>query len=208
VQPGSSASGAEEQSIDLTKNEVEFAQRLGPLVHSPRAAKRLMNTYRLVRATQHAGSRSRFLGSDGSAGEYQAVLTLLAAAAGYPTMADRLLVALEDDAATRGADCWSDFVAALDPAGVGGSPGALVPADLVDPSLDDAMQARPPRGRTCTKGYKPASGKTASTTLSHTSGGAASSLGSASPCDVRPNYLLPNPASAAPPWRGRRGRDR
>jgi hypothetical protein len=140
VQPGSSASGAEGQSIDLTKEEVEFAQRLGPLVDSPRAAKRLMNTYRLVRATQHVGSRSRFLGSDGSAGEYQAVLTLLAVAAGYPTMADRLLVALEDDATTKGTDCWSDFVAALNP-GVGGSPDSLVPADLTDSSVDDAARA-------------------------------------------------------------------
>jgi hypothetical protein len=141
VQPGSSASGAGGRSIDLTRAEVEFAQQLGPLVDSPRAAKRLMNTYRLIRATQHVGSRSRFLGSDGRPGEYQTVLTLLAVAAGYPTMADRLLVALEDDAGRERILGWSSFVAALKPADADGAPGALVPADLVGRWPDDAAQA-------------------------------------------------------------------
>jgi hypothetical protein len=140
VQPGSSASGAGGHSIDVTRAEVEFAQKLGPLVDSPRAAKRLMNTYRLIRATQHVGSRSRFLGTDGSPGEYQAVLTLLAVAAGYPTMADRLLVALEEDAGPKGMSSWSSFVAALDLVDAQGSTGALVPPDLVDPALDGAAE--------------------------------------------------------------------
>jgi hypothetical protein len=134
VQPGSAASGTRGQSIDLTQAEVEFAQQLGALVNSPRAAKRLMNTYRLIRATRHVGSRSRFLGTDGQPGEYHAVLTLLAVAAGYPTMADRLLVALQDDAAGLGIRQWSNFVDALNPADEAGKPGRLVPADLVGPS--------------------------------------------------------------------------
>jgi hypothetical protein len=120
---------------------VQFAQQLGPLVHSPRAAKRLMNTYRLIRATQHVGSRSRFLGSDGQPGEYQAVLTLLAVAAGYPRTADRLLVALEDDAASQGIGRWPDFIAALQPGGAGRSPGALVPTDLARGSVGNVAQA-------------------------------------------------------------------
>jgi hypothetical protein len=137
VQPGSSASGAGGQSIDLTQAEVQFAQQLGLLVDSPRAAKRLMNTYRLIRATQHVGSRSRFLGSDGQPGEHQAVLTLLAVAAGYPTVADRLLVALEHDAGSKGINRWPDFVAALDPQGADASPGALVPTDFTATSLSN-----------------------------------------------------------------------
>lgn len=131
VQPGSSASGVGGRSIDLTTSEVAFAQGLGHLVDSPRAAKRLMNTYRLIRATQHVGSRSRFLGSDGAPGDYQALLTLLAVGAGYPTMADRVLVALESDANDLDISTWADFVKALDPA-PGGQPGALVPPDISD----------------------------------------------------------------------------
>jgi hypothetical protein len=141
VQPGSSAAGPGGQSIDLTPAEVQFAQQLGPLVDSPRAAKRLMNTYRLIRATQHVGSRSRFLGSHGPAGEYQAVLTLLAVAAGYPRIVDRLLVALQHDVASQAITRWPDFVAALGPGGANGSPGALVPRDLTGASLGAIAKA-------------------------------------------------------------------
>lgn len=141
VQPGSSAAGVVAgPRIDLTSAEIRFAQTLGPLVASPRAAKRLMNTYRLIRATQHVGSHSRFLGADldrnpgrsGSSqpGEYQAVLTLLAIAAGYPTMADRLIVALQLDAARHGITRWPDFVRELAPA----HGGRLVPSDLTPES--------------------------------------------------------------------------
>lgn len=129
VQPGSAASGDIGERIDLTRPEVECAQRLGGLVDSPRAAKRLMNTYRLIRATQHVGSRSRFLGGDGRPGEYQAVLTLLAVTAGHPSMADRLLVALQDTAGA-GIRTWPDFVAGLDPGYADRAGGSLLPADL------------------------------------------------------------------------------
>jgi hypothetical protein len=128
VQPGSSASGEAGERIQLTRTEIEFAQRLGALVRSPRAAKRLMNTYRLIRATRHVDSRSRFLGGADRAGEYQAVLTLLAVAAGYPAMVDRLLVALEEENELHG---WPDFVRELSPVS---PPGRHVPADLSDPA--------------------------------------------------------------------------
>ncbi|WP_370961735.1 P-loop NTPase fold protein [Amycolatopsis sp. cg9] len=109
VEPGSAAAAGPGERIGLTEPEVEFAQQLGALVTSPRAAKRLMNTYRLIRATRHVGSRSRFLGGDGRPGEFQAVLTLLAAVAGHPALADRLLVALQD----ADGDSWAGFVAQL-----------------------------------------------------------------------------------------------
>ena len=138
VQEGSVASGSPARAIDLTPDEVAFAQRLAPLVDTPRAAKRLMNTYRLIRATRHVASRSRFLGHDGAAGEYRAVLTLLAIAAGYPTMLDRLLVALEEDAGPRGISRWSDFVAALDPSNARVGP-QLAPEDLVGESANSPV---------------------------------------------------------------------
>jgi hypothetical protein len=140
VQPGSSASGDVGQPVGLTRTEIGFAQQLGALVDSPRAAKRLMNTYRLIRATQHVGSRSRFLGGDEQAGEYQAALTLLAVAAGYPALADRLLVALQEDATRIDIDRWADFVHELAPVGVDRSSGRLVPADLAGTSLDDTTR--------------------------------------------------------------------
>lgn len=141
VQPGSSASGAGGSALDLTPHEVEYAQSLGHLLDTPRAAKRLMNTYRLIRATQHVGSRSRFLGSDGRPGEYQAVLTLLAVAAGYPTLADPLLVALEEDAPKHGVGDWTAFLDGIDPTG----PGALLPAGP-DPAEETTNPAAALRG--------------------------------------------------------------
>jgi hypothetical protein len=132
VQPGSAAEGSGGTSIDLTSDEVLFVQKLNGLVDTPRAAKRLMNTYRLIRATQHVGSRSRFLGADGKPGECYAVLTLLAIAAGYPTLADRVLVALEDH--TANIATWSDFVDALEP-----GQGNLVPDDIAAPPDDDLL---------------------------------------------------------------------
>ena len=67
------------------------------------------------------------------AGEYQAVLTLLAVAAGYPAMADRLLVALQGENDIRG---WPEFVRELSPASGDRPAGRLVPADLTNASLD------------------------------------------------------------------------
>jgi hypothetical protein len=133
VQVGSAAHGQGEHTIDLTRDEVAFAQQLGGLVDTPRGAKRLMNIYRLIRATQHVGSRSRFLGADGEPGEYYAVLSLLAVAAGFPTLADRVLVALEQDADEQGVDSWSTFVEMLHLSDDGDS-GGLVPSDLARPS--------------------------------------------------------------------------
>lgn len=125
--------------IDLTPAEVQFAQQLGRLVDSPRAAKRLINTYRLIRATQHVGTRSRFLGSDGRPGEYIALLTLLAVAAGYPTVLDRLLAALEHDAA--GIRTWTEFVAQLVLGSDPGLRGKLAPPDLSSGSATDPEAA-------------------------------------------------------------------
>jgi uncharacterized membrane protein (UPF0136 family) len=137
VQEGSAASGEGGTALDLTTPEVEFAQRLGPLVTTPRAAKRLLNTYRFIRATQHVGSRSRFLGSDGGPGEYPALLTLLAVAAGYPSLADPFLVALEQTADMDAVSTWPDFLAELDPE----TPGALVPAWLKEAADRPITQA-------------------------------------------------------------------
>ncbi|HZO27377.1 MAG TPA: P-loop NTPase fold protein [Chloroflexota bacterium] len=102
--------GATVRSIDLTPAEVSFAALLGPLVATPRAAKRLMNTYRLLRSTQYVTAGSRLLGTPDNPGQHQAVLTLLAVAAGHPTEADRVLIELEESSAQS----WPDFVDVLD----------------------------------------------------------------------------------------------
>jgi hypothetical protein len=135
VQEGSQASGDIGNMLDLTTPEVEFAQRLGPLVTTPRAAKRLLNTYRFIRATQHVGSRSRFLGTDGRPGEYSALLTLLAVSAGYPSLADDFLLALERS--DKDVSTWPALLEGLDPE----RPGQLTPTWLQEPSERPPTQA-------------------------------------------------------------------
>jgi hypothetical protein len=66
------------------------------------------------------------------------VLTLLAVAAGYPALVDRLLVALQGENDIPG---WPEFVRELSPASGDRPAGRLVPADLTDASLDAAKLA-------------------------------------------------------------------
>lgn len=57
----------------LTHAELAFLGGLGPFIRTPRDAKRLLNIYRMLRATRDLSPASRFLN-----GEYQAVAMLLA----------------------------------------------------------------------------------------------------------------------------------
>ena len=59
-------------------------KKLFPFVPSPRAAKRLVNVYRLLRATVGRDEWSTFLGAGGD-GDFRAVLLLLALLTGYPS---------------------------------------------------------------------------------------------------------------------------
>jgi hypothetical protein len=73
--------------LQIWPAELEFIQRLGVLVPTPRAAKRLANTYRLLRV-RHDRSHSRFVESDGQAGEYRVSLILLTIVVGFSEIAD------------------------------------------------------------------------------------------------------------------------
>jgi hypothetical protein len=74
------------QGLQLTQTEVEFMARLGGLLPTPRAAKRLVNIYRLVRIGIPAPELAGFVG-DEAGGPYQAVQVLLAVLVGHPLFA-------------------------------------------------------------------------------------------------------------------------
>jgi hypothetical protein len=69
------------EPLRLRADEIRFIQRLRPLLATPRAVKRLVNLYRLVRAT--VADDDGFVGTDGT-GPYQAVLVLLAVLVSAP----------------------------------------------------------------------------------------------------------------------------
>jgi hypothetical protein len=98
--------------LQLSSSEVEFLARLGRLVPNPRAAKRMVNVYRLVRIGIPDGELAAFAGNE-AGGPYQTVQVLLAILTGSPARADDIFRAL-----LRAAD--SDDVATVIDAATGG----------------------------------------------------------------------------------------
>ena len=95
-------------SLEITQPELEFIRRLAPAIATPRLAKRLVNVYRLVRASQSEQVLAGYVEGH----EYEAVLVLLAILVGFPSQAGRVYDALADPALSGP---WSEFVAGFEP---------------------------------------------------------------------------------------------
>lgn len=74
-------------SVPLHDWERAALQDYHPIISTPRGAKRLLNTYRLVRAGIPESEWNSFKGDANQRGEFRIVMLLLAAAAGYPAAA-------------------------------------------------------------------------------------------------------------------------
>jgi len=120
--------------LEITGGERRFLRELAGLVPTPRATKRLVNVYRLLRASLSDDDLARFVVDGGSRGSYQAALVLLALQTGHPRKAERVLRKLfQRD--PKGA--WADFVAELRPARRGkGDKGPI--ANAAEPGLRGA----------------------------------------------------------------------
>jgi len=68
----------------ISAPELDFLPTLAPLVRSPRAAKRLLNLYRLLRARFSGEHLAEFLADGDREAPFRAVLVLLAVHVGYP----------------------------------------------------------------------------------------------------------------------------
>ncbi|UMP01275.1 P-loop NTPase fold protein [Amycolatopsis sp. EV170708-02-1] len=97
----------EEIPRPLTDPEIALLSKLDPLVDTPRDAKRLLNLYRMLRATRDLSDASTFL-----EGEYEAVVVLLGTCTGHSRLLGRFA-----DALLRAAPetPWADFVERLRP---------------------------------------------------------------------------------------------
>lgn len=85
-------------SLAITGPELAFIQELAPLLgRSPRALKRFVNVYRLVKVRLSRRQREMFLRDGEDLAEYQAVLLLLALDTGAPIVARELFAALQQD---------------------------------------------------------------------------------------------------------------
>jgi KAP-like P-loop domain-containing protein len=105
----------------LTERELTLLAALDPLIETPRAAKRVMNLYRMVRATRDLSDASRFLGDADEPGEHEAVALLLGVLTAHAHLFGRLLNTEQDDQCKGGLlrstarTSWGEFVNDLEP---------------------------------------------------------------------------------------------
>jgi hypothetical protein len=120
-------SGKAVEYVQLTEREIEFLGRLAPMVRTPRAAKRMVNIYQMLRTTTFLGSASDFLGSGNRPGEHQAAAQLVGILTAFPELFGQMCWGSADQPAgdPRGAArplmrmdpaaSWPTFVNGLDP---------------------------------------------------------------------------------------------
>jgi hypothetical protein len=83
------------ESLIFRPEETEFMAMLAPLLdRSPRALKRFVNVYRLIKAGLTAAEQRGFHAVDGQVPPYQSVLFLLAVDTGFPELAKEFFEAL------------------------------------------------------------------------------------------------------------------
>ena len=82
-------------SLQFRTSELEFMSRLGPVLPTPRVAKKFVNLYRLVRIGIPEGQIASFIGGSGG-GPCQIVLILLALVVGNPGAGALVLTAIEE----------------------------------------------------------------------------------------------------------------
>lgn len=99
------------RSLEIDAREVAFMQRLAPMIPTPRGAKRLANTYRLIRAAVRGPELDLFLKPGAEGGQFQAVLVLLALLVGYPDRAPDIFLRIRD-AEVRN---WDELVRSIKP---------------------------------------------------------------------------------------------
>jgi hypothetical protein len=78
--------------LDIKPEELQFIDQLAPLLdRSPRALKRFVNVYRLLKASLPPAEQDTFLEQSAPlGGDYRAALLLLAIVNGLPTLSDAL----------------------------------------------------------------------------------------------------------------------
>ena len=131
IEPSSEVAAQGAQTVRppraLTDQEADLLGTLGNMIDSPRDAKRLMNIYRMIRATRDLSDAADFLGDAHRPGEYEAVALLL----GLTTFNARLAAEVFDAPAGQASGvrggmlsrssyaAWQEMVADLEPVQAG-----------------------------------------------------------------------------------------
>lgn len=84
------------QSLTLRVEEVDYMKELTPLIgRSPRAVKRFLNCYRLIKVGLRPSQLKKFIGDKGQSNDYKAVMILLGVITGAPLVSLYLTEELE-----------------------------------------------------------------------------------------------------------------
>jgi sugar lactone lactonase YvrE len=113
------------EQLTLQAIEVDFMERLGGLTPTPRAAKKLVNLYRLVRISIDRHDLAAFVGTPQTAGSHQIVQLLLAVLVGSPRHSNAIFEAILN------ADPASDITEVLRTAPLANTSAPAL-ADLID----------------------------------------------------------------------------
>jgi predicted KAP-like P-loop ATPase len=82
-------------SLKLTDDEINYMKHLTPLIgRSPRAVKRFLNCYRLIKVS-YSSHLTKLMGASGKGGDYRSVMLLLGIITGSPSMAVYFIEELE-----------------------------------------------------------------------------------------------------------------
>jgi len=85
------------QSLTLTESEIEYMKKLTSLIgRSPRAVKRFLNCYRLIKVGLSPAELRLFLGRDGQQGRFSEVMILLGIITGAPSVSLFVIEELEE----------------------------------------------------------------------------------------------------------------
>ncbi len=79
------------EPLKLNDDEKALLKAVGGLLETPREGTRVLNLYRMLRATRDLSRSREFLGSDTRPGEFQAVIVLLAMLTAHPSLMGALL---------------------------------------------------------------------------------------------------------------------
>jgi hypothetical protein len=100
-EPPSPPAPIDPERLVLTQNEIDDVQRFQLLFQTPRAVKRLANTYSLIRVGVAQGEWDNYLGHNNASAAYRVPLLLLAVTSAFPALARPWLLWLRETSPTH-----------------------------------------------------------------------------------------------------------
>jgi hypothetical protein len=98
-------------ALIISDHELAYAEKLARLIPTPRAAKRFINLYRLLKVGLNEEETTSLAGDNSTPGDYQVALLLLAVMVGAPAEAETIFRIVRSDRL----DSWAEVVDELRP---------------------------------------------------------------------------------------------